>query len=328
MNNYIGRFAPSPTGPLHMGSLVAAMASFLDARAHSGQWLVRMEDLDFARNVPAADLGMLATLQRCGMQWDGQVCWQSTRIARYEAALHALNAWVYPCACSRKEIADSSRRQDLSERNIYPGTCRQGLPKGKSAKSFRLQVPLIPHTILTFHDRWHGPQQQNLTAEVGDFILKRADGFWAYQLAVVVDDAAQGITHIVRGADLLDSTARQIYLQDLLGLPALSYLHVPVVANEMGEKLSKQTGALAFDRGNNDLLQETLLPAARFLGLELAARPTTIESFWQLATLAWSKKMAFSICKVAPASEAQTARAQLQQGRQESRQNLAKPLSF
>lgn len=302
MKNYIGRFAPSPTGPLHMGSLVAAMASFLDAKTHSGQWLVRMEDLDFARNVPAADLGMLATLQRCGMQWDGEVCWQSERVALYEAALHTLNAWIYPCACSRKEIADSSRRQDLSDRNIYPGTCRDGLAPGKAAKSFRLRLPLNPHKTITFHDRWHGAQQQDLTTEVGDFILKRADGFWAYQLAVVVDDAAQGITHIVRGADLLDSTARQIYLQGLLELPALSYLHVPVVANEIGEKLSKQTGALAFDRGDNDLLQDALLPAARFLGLQLAAQPATMESFWQLATLAWSERMAFSIYKT-PASE-------------------------
>lgn len=307
MNNYIGRFAPSPTGPLHMGSLVAAMASFLDARVHGGQWLVRMEDLDFARNVRAADLGMLATLQRCGMQWDGEVCWQSARVALYEAALHKLNAWIYPCACSRKEIADSSRRQDGSQGIIYPGTCRDGLAPGKSAKSYRLRVPLVPHTTITFHDRWRGAQQQDLTAEVGDFVLKRADGFWAYQLAVVVDDAAQGITYIVRGADLLDSTARQIYLQGLLGLPALSYLHVPVVANEIGEKLSKQTGALAFDRGNNDLLHEALLPAARLLGLELATQPKTIESFWQLATLAWSEKMAHPVCKTAPANEAHAA---------------------
>lgn len=307
MNHYIGRFAPSPTGPLHLGSLVAAMASFLDARMHGGQWLVRMEDLDFARNVPTADLTMLATLQRCGMQWDGQVCWQSTRIALYEAALQKLDAWIYPCACSRKEIADSSRRQDPSDRNIYPGTCRDGLAPGKSAKSYRLRVPLKPHLNIAFYDRWHGAQQQDLTAEVGDFILKRADGFWAYQLAVVVDDAAQGITHVVRGADLLDSTARQIYLQNLLELPAPCYLHVPVLANASGEKLSKQTGALAFDRGNNDLLQEALLPAAGFLGLQLAAQPKTIESFWQLATLAWDEKMAS--CIAAPASGVQAGEA-------------------
>jgi glutamyl-Q tRNA(Asp) synthetase len=208
----------------------------------------------------------------------------------YKAAFQKLTEMIYPCACSRKEIADSHRRPDPTDRLIYPGTCRNGLPVGKQAKSYRLRVPAEPHLQMAFHDRWYGPQEQDLTADVGDFILKRADSFWAYQLAVVVDDAAQGISHIVRGADLLDSTARQIYLQGLLTLPTPYYLHVPVLANEIGEQLSKQTGAVAFDLGDNNFLHDALLPAAQHLGLKLAETPCSIEQFWPLAVLAWSKK--------------------------------------
>jgi glutamyl-Q tRNA(Asp) synthetase len=201
---------------------------------------------------------------------------------------------IYPCACSRKEILDSRLQQGQAPNPVYPGTCRDGLPTNKTARSFRLRVPLSsdePALLIDFTDRFLGPQQQNLSAEVGDFILKRADGFWAYQFAVVVDDAAQGITDIVRGADLLESTARQIYLQRCLGLPTPRYLHVPVITNQAGEKLSKQTGAAAFDLGNNDLLQTALLPAAEFLGLKLATRPRHLEEFWALATMAWSAKI-------------------------------------
>lgn len=284
---YTGRFAPSPTGPLHLGSLVAAMASYLDARTHHGRWLVRIEDLDFDRNVAGADQQILLALQRCGMQWDGTVVWQSQRLERYQAALEQLGQLVYPCACSRKEIADSRLRMGEAASQVYPGTCRAGLATGKTARAWRLRVPEPGQALLRFSDRWHGPQQQDLAREVGDFVLKRADGFWAYQLAVVVDDATQGITHVVRGADLLDSTARQIYLQQLLGIPAPVYLHVPVIVNRDGEKLSKQTGALAFDRDGNDLLAEALLPAAAFLGLRLASQPRNIEQFWPLAIAAW-----------------------------------------
>jgi glutamyl-Q tRNA(Asp) synthetase len=291
---YIGRFAPSPTGPLHLGSLVAAMASYLDARAHGGQWLVRIEDVDGDRNVDGADRHILASLQRCGMQWDGDVTWQSQRTALYEAALRQLEAAgaVYPCGCSRKEIADSqlslSARQ--AQANIYPGTCRHGLAPGKTARALRLKVPQSPHCVIGFHDRWAGEVCQDLTDEVGDFVIKRADGFWAYQLAVVVDDGAQHITDIVRGADLLDSTPRQIYLQRLLGLPQPRYLHVPVVVNERGEKLSKQTGAQAFDTGAAPelLLREAILPAARFLGLDLQA--DTLDGFWRAAVPAWRQR--------------------------------------
>ena len=288
---YIGRFAPSPTGPLHMGSLVAAMASYLDAKAHGGQWLVRIEDVDKDRNVAGADQHILASLQRCGMQWNGEVVWQTQREALYEAALKQLGDNIYPCGCSRREIADSQLRlgQNGNALLVYPGTCRESLAPGKTARALRLRTPQQPHRIVRFTDRWAGEYKQDITAEVGDFVIRRADGFWAYQLAVVVDDAAQGITDIVRGADLLDSTPRQLYLQELLGLPHPRYLHVPVVLNEQGEKLSKQTGAQAFDNGAPAelLLQEALLPAARFLGLDL--RAASIAGFWQEAVPAWAR---------------------------------------
>ena len=289
--SYIGRFAPSPTGPLHLGSLVAALASYLDAKVHHGRWLVRIEDLDGERNVAGAGRAMLASLQRCGMRWDGDVTWQSARTALYEAALARLAPALYPCACSRKEILDSRLRLagTASTALVYPGTCRNGVADGRAARALRVRVPADRHHIVGFHDRWHGDVRQNLTFDVGDFIVRRADGFWAYQLAVIVDDAAQGITHVVRGADLLDSTPRQIYLQELLDLPQPTYLHVPVVNNESGEKLSKQTGALAFDHGGDgaQLLQSALLPAARFLGMELQAQ--TLDQFWRLAVPAWQQ---------------------------------------
>jgi glutamyl-Q tRNA(Asp) synthetase len=290
-HNYIGRFAPSPTGPLHIGSLVAAMASYLDAKAHHGQWLVRIEDVDGDRNVAGADQHILASLQRCGMHWDGDATWQSQRTALYQQALQQLGDLAYPCGCSRKEIADS--QLNLTGRQaqalIYPGTCRHGLAPGKSARALRLKVPQSPHCVIGFDDRWAGRVSQDLTDDAGDFVIKRADGFWAYQLAVVVDDGAQAITDIVRGADLLDSTPRQIYLQQVLGLPQPSYLHVPVVVNDLGEKLSKQTGAQAFDNGAAPglLLQQALLPAARFLGMHFQA--DTVEAFWRAATPAWAQ---------------------------------------
>jgi len=278
---YIGRFAPSPTGPLHIGSLVAAMASYLDARAHHGQWLVRIEDVDVGRNVAGADAHILASLQRCGMHWDGEVTWQTQRYALYQQAVAQLGGLIYPCGCSRKEIAAA----------IYPGTCRHGLAPGKVGRALRLKLPQQPHCVLSFEDRWFGHYSQDITAEVGDYVLRRADGFWAYQLAVVVDDGAQGITDIVRGADLLDSTPRQLYLQQALGLPQPSYLHVPVVVNEVGDKLSKQTGAQAFDDGGDPqlLLRNAMQPAARFLGLEVQA--DSIDAFWRAAVPAWAQRL-------------------------------------
>jgi glutamyl-Q tRNA(Asp) synthetase len=289
---YIGRFAPSPTGPLHLGSLVAAMASYLDAKVHHGQWLVRIEDVDRDRNVAGADQHILASLQRCGMGWDGDVIWQTKREDLYDEALKQLGGNIYPCGCSRKEIADSQLRLgQTGNALVYPGTCRLGLAPGRVPRALRLRTPQDPHCVIGFNDRWFGHVSQDITAEVGDFVIRRADGFWAYQLAVVVDDGLQGITDIVRGADLLDSTPRQIYLQQLLGLAQPRYLHVPVVNNEDGEKLSKQTGAQAFDTGAPvaTLLDSALLPAARFLGLELGAN--TIDDFWRQAIPAWEQRL-------------------------------------
>lgn len=267
--SYIGRFAPSPSGPLHIGSLVTALASWLDARAHGGQWLVRMEDVDTPRTVPGAAEAILQALQVCGLPWDGEVMIQSQRSMAYQTAFDHLDFQhlIYPCGCTRREIADSLTRlhgpTGAHERHAtltYPGTCRHGL-HGKPARAWRIRVPDM---AVTFTDRWQDLQTQALAELVGDFILKRADGLWAYQLAVVVDDAEQGITHIVRGADLLDSTPRQIWLQQQLGYPTPSYMHVPLVCNAIGEKLSKQTEANPLDLQNPlDELQRAL----QFLGL-------------------------------------------------------------
>lgn len=288
--NYCGRFAPSPTGPLHRGSLVAALASFLDARAHAGRWLVRIEDLDEPRCPPGTAEDILATLAAFGMQPDGEVVWQSRRKPLYEAAFARLAPWVYPCGCTRREIADSRIGIAADGAAVYPGTCRHGLSADKLARAFRVRVPDAgdPDECIDFEDRWMGTVSQHLASEVGDFVLKRADGFWAYQLAVVVDDADQGVTHVVRGADLLESTPRQIYLQRLLELPTPLYMHVPVVTNTAGEKLSKQTGAMALDV--QAPLAE-LMAAARFLGLEVDA-PGSLAQFWQQAVAAWAARHA------------------------------------
>lgn len=261
---YTGRFAPSPTGPLHAGSLVAALASWLDARAHGGRWLVRMEDLDPPREVAGAARQILALLAACGLHADGEVLLQSRRHAAYQAAFDTLAArgLTYPCACTRREIADSVtnlRIHDYGRELVYPGTCRAGLPAGRAARAWRLRVPA---GTVEFADLFQGRQAQDLARTVGDFVLKRADGLWAYQLAVVVDDAAQGVTHVVRGADLLDSTPRQILLQQLLELPVPAYAHVDVLTNAAGEKLSKQTGAAAIDAAD---APAALARAAAFL---------------------------------------------------------------
>ncbi len=275
-----------------MGSLVAAMASYLDAKAHNGLWLLRIEDLDFDRNVAGADQRIIAALYRCGMRWDGEVTWQSQRLSQYQAALDTLAPHTFTCACSRKEIADSRLRPNIDTGAVlvYPGTCRTGHAPDKTARAQRLRVPDEKQAVIEFHDRLLGKQAQNLSTEVGDFILRRADGFWAYQLAVVVDDAAQGISDVVRGEDLLDSTARQIYLQGLLGLTTPRYCHVNVVRNAQGEKLSKQTGALAFDlnlQSDLDLIKYALLPAAHHLDLRLNAHPRHLDEFWTNAIAAW-----------------------------------------
>ncbi len=256
---YVGRFAPSPTGPLHFGSLVAALASWLDARAAKGRWLLRIEDLDAPRAEPAAADDILRTLVRLGLAWDGEVAYQSRRAALYQEALQKLQDHSYWCACTRREIADSSLGLAADGAQIYPGTCRSGLPSGKTLRALRLRAS----GGVEFTDRLQGKQAQLLEREIGDFVLRRADGQFAYQLAVAVDDAAQGVTDVVRGADLLDSTARQIYLQRLLGLPTPRYLHVPAALNAAGEKLSKQTGAQPVNVARGE---EELRKALAFLG--------------------------------------------------------------
>lgn len=255
---YVGRFAPSPTGPLHFGSLVAALASWLDARAAGGTWQLRMEDLDRQRERPGAAATILRQLEAVGLEWDGPVSYQSARAAFYDRALDELRraGLTYPCGCTRREMADSALAIDGAR--IYPGTCRNGLAPGRSARALRLRTPEEP---IRFTDRLQGVIVQSVAREVGDFVLRRADGAYAYQLAVVVDDADQGITDVVRGADLLDSTARQILLQRLLGLPTPRYLHVPVAVDPAGEKLAKQDGAAS--AGADDLAR-----ALTFLGHE------------------------------------------------------------
>jgi glutamyl-Q tRNA(Asp) synthetase len=272
---YRGRFAPSPTGLLHAGSLAAALASWLDARAHGGQWLVRIEDVDAPRCVPGAGHAILAQLAALGLTPDEPPAWQSERERGYWAAFARLVAsgWTYPCGCTRADIAQAlAQRGDLRARGqelVYPGTCRAGL-LGKPARAMRVLVAASidgasPALRIDWHDRRLGAQRQDVSDDVGDFVLKRADGYWAYQLAVVVDDAAQGITHVVRGEDLADNTPRQIHLQRVLGLPTPRYLHTPLVRGADGEKLSKQNGARPVDTG--DALA-ALRGAGQVLGLD------------------------------------------------------------
>lgn len=283
--SYRGRFAPSPTGPLHFGSLLAAVASYLDARAHGGEWLLRMEDVDTPRNVPGAADDILRTLEAYGFAWDGPVLFQSTRFDAYAAALADLqgHGQVYGCGCSRREIADSATHAAIDGGLAYPGNCRNGLPPGRTARAWRLRVDDAP---TAFVDRIQGDIVQHLERDVGDFVLRRADGLYAYQLAVTVDDHYQGITDIVRGADLLDSTPRQIWLQRCLGYQTPRYAHLPVAANAAGEKLSKQTRAPALDSGR---AAAELVRALAFLGQgvpgQLAA--ARVDEVWQWALAHW-----------------------------------------
>ena len=281
-----GRFAPSPTGPLHFGSLVAAVGSYLDARAHGGEWLVRIEDVDGPRTVPGAADAILRTLDGFGFEWDGEVLVQSRRLDVYHAALVRLqlDGHVYPCACSRSEIASATNHLSVDGGLLYPGFCRAGLPEVRAARAWRLRVP---DREFVFLDRVQGEHRQNLEREVGDFVLLRADGQYAYQLAVVVDDAAQGVNSVVRGVDLLDSTARQIWLQQCLGVPMPTYAHLPVVVNESGEKLSKQTRAAAIDVAAGSTL---LAQALGFLGHAVPAELRTAPraEFWPWAIAAWA----------------------------------------
>jgi glutamyl-Q tRNA(Asp) synthetase len=280
----IGRFAPSPTGPLHFGSLVAAVASYCDARQRGGQWLLRIEDVDSTRTIKGASDDIMRTLAAYGFAWDGEVVYQSRRSALYEQVLEQLQAraLVYACTCSRKEIADSSTMQGI-EGAIYPGTCLRHAVAADTAAAWRLKTQAAP---ISFSDLIQGRQQHALASAIGDFVLKRADGVFSYQLAVVVDDALQGVTHIVRGADLLNSTTRQIYLQQLLGYPTPQYAHIPLVTNGDGQKLSKQTLAQALPADN---VKATLIAALLFLQQPLPDNVDryAVDAIWQWAISHW-----------------------------------------
>jgi glutamyl-Q tRNA(Asp) synthetase len=278
---YRGRFAPSPTGPLHFGSLVAAIASYCDARAHGGEWLLRIEDVDEARSRAGAIGDILAVLEAYGLQWDGPVVRQSQRARYYEDAIAALvtSGRAYACTCTRRDLATTPI--GAGGEHIYPGTCRNGGALGRPARAFRV---VVGDAAIGYEDRLQGWQQQRLDLDVGDFVIKRADGFVAYQLAVVVDDELQGITHVVRGADLLASTPRQIWLQRLLGFRTPSYLHHAVAVDAAKQKLSKQSGAAALPPG----AVPALTSAWRFLGQRApAAAIVSVDEFWAWAHAHW-----------------------------------------
>ena len=297
---YRGRFAPSPTGPLHAGSLVAALGSWLDARKNGGKWLLRIEDLDTPRCIPEATQQIQSQLLACGLSWDEEIVYQSQRQEAYQRALERLNGLkcLYSCTCSRQTIAnalaslgiETPRNQEI----VYPGTCRPASLISNPAealkdlgKAWRIALPLDSH--IKFEDLALGHQSQHLNTEVGDFVLRRSDGLFTYQLAVVVDDAEQGITHIVRGEDLLSNTARQIYLQKILGYQRPEYLHLPLVLDEHGEKLSKQTLATQINTQDEKHSQMELRKAAKHLGLRNLpdGENVTIAEWLLAATHAW-----------------------------------------
>jgi glutamyl-Q tRNA(Asp) synthetase len=275
----IGRFAPSPTGPLHFGSLIAAVGSYCLARRAGGRWLVRIEDLDAPRVVPGAADEILFTLEALGFCWDGAIVWQSRRHDAYLAALEQLRnqGLLYDCACSRKEILASAPHPG-EEGPVYPGTCRQGLPTGRLPRAVRIRVP---DRGLGFTDGVFGPYEQSLASDVGDFVLRRADGMVAYQLAVVVDDAASGVNQVVRGADLLGSTPRQIFLLERLGLPVPDYWHLPLALNADGSKISKRHGEV------DDLLTSAEVSVRRALEWLGQSVPEELHAASPAELLAW-----------------------------------------
>jgi len=282
-----GRFAPSPTGPLHFGSLIAAVASYCDARASGGEWLVRIEDVDLPRARPGAERAILGALERYGFEWTGPVVRQSERAGLYATALEELRARddVYPCVCTRREQEATPR--GAGGEHVYAGTCRDGIPADRAARTAQAWRLRVGKARIDWRDRLQGPQTQNLERDVGDFVVQRADGLFAYQLAVVVDDDAQGVTDVVRGADLIASTARQILLQQRLGSRTPSYLHVPIAIDRTGAKLSKQTHAAPLPA--NPL--PALIAAFRFLDHPVpsdSAAPATAAEFWQWAIRAWN----------------------------------------
>ena len=284
---YRGRFAPSPTGPLHFGSLIAAVASYCDARAAGGEWLVRIEDVDSPRAHPDAEHEILSALERYGFAWDGPVVRQSERVPLYSAALDVLRSRddVYPCACTRRE--QESAPVGAGGEHVYRGTCREGIPADRTDRAARAWRLRVGQVRIDWCDRLQGPQTQDLAREVGDFVVRRADGLFAYQLAVVVDDDLQGVTDVVRGADLIASTARQILLQQRLGRTIPSYLHVPIAIGRDGAKLSKQTHAAPIPAAP----LPALVAAWRFLDQPIGSgsgAPATPAEFWKWAISVWN----------------------------------------
>lgn len=290
----VGRFAPSPTGPLHFGSLIAAVGSYCLARRAGGSWLLRMEDLDTPRVVPGAADEILRTLEACGFIWDGEIVWQSRRLDAYQAALEKLQEkqLVFPCGCTRQEVIASAPHVG-DEGPVYSGTCRSGLPHGKQARSVRLRVG---GSTVCFRDALFGPMEQDLVTAVGDFVLKRADGIFAYQLAVVVDDLESGVNQVVRGADLITSTARQIYLYGCLDHAPPHYLHLPLALAPDGKKISKRHGAPS---PSTQDLQGWVRAAFRFLGQHL---PAELDSAPATELLRWGTEH-FELEKVPPQAE-------------------------
>jgi glutamyl-Q tRNA(Asp) synthetase len=297
---YRGRFAPSPTGPLHAGSLVAALGSWLDARKNGGKWLLRIEDLDTPRSIRGSDQHIQAQLLACGLSWDEDVTWQSQRQAGYEKALEQLNSFkqIYLCTCSRQTIAQTLSQMGIqtarNQEMVYPGTCRPDPSSAYSLEDLKTtqvawRLALPSQCTIQFEDELLGMQSQQLNTQVGDFVIRRNDGLFTYQLAVVVDDALQGITHVVRGEDLLSNTGRQIHLQHILGLPTPQYCHLPLVLDENGEKLSKQTLATQIQTQSAQQALAELSKAAKHLGLrELPDGENITIAEWLLAaTHAW-----------------------------------------
>lgn len=281
--SYRGRFAPSPTGHLHFGSMVAAVGSYLQAKSKNGLWFVRIEDLDPPREIAGAADEILSILEHYGMAWDGEVIYQSQRTEAYIEALERLSheGMIYPCGCSRKQIMEDSISGQYGP--IYQGICRQGLSKNKQPRALRV---LTHNAAISFHDGLRGTFEQKLESEVGDFVVRRADKLFAYQLAVVIDDGAQDISEVVRGADLLDNTPRQIHLQQLLGISTPAYIHLPVAVNIQGQKLSKQSGAKSI---HDVRPQQLLFAVLTFLNQKPPAEliECSLDAFWQWAISNW-----------------------------------------
>ena len=280
---YIGRFAPSPTGPVHFGTLVAAVGSYLQAMSNHGEWLLRIDDVDTTRKVEGADVDIIRTLEAFGFEWAGDILYQTQLTASYEAALNELieQSLVFPCLCSRKQLAQAGAGAGAG--NIYPGTCRSRRLPESEEHSLRLMAEDI---TITFDDIVMGRQSQNIKTECGDFIIKRRDGLFAYQLAVVVDDAIQNITEVVRGTDLLNSTPRQIYLQRLLGYPTPTYCHLPLAVDPAGNKISKSEGKSKIEIAHRE---ELLIFSLDFLGQQVPGElnGSGIEDIWQWAMDNW-----------------------------------------